>query len=92
MSGGNILVPIVAHIFYDFLTFVEVHQRATAQLQLTLKGDIPQEQLVRAAQGGLLCNDRSRKDSTDSCVVFGDDADCEYQIPAVCFKPCQRGS
>lgn len=44
MSGGNILVPIVAHMVYDLLTFLEVHQRATAQLKTTLEGNLPQKQ------------------------------------------------
>ncbi|CAM9094990.1 unnamed protein product [Scytosiphon promiscuus] len=44
MSGGNLLVPIVAHVVYDFLTFVEVHQRATAQLKTTIEGDLPQKE------------------------------------------------
>lgn len=47
MSGGNILVPIVAHVVYDFLTFVEVHQRATAQLKTTLEGNLPQKEQAR---------------------------------------------
>lgn len=47
MSGGNLLVPIIAHVVYDFLTFVEVHQRATAQLQTTINGDLPQKEQVR---------------------------------------------
>ncbi|CAM9942085.1 unnamed protein product, partial [Hapterophycus canaliculatus] len=44
MSGGNLLVPIVAHVVYDFLTFVEVHQRATAQLKITIEGNLPQKE------------------------------------------------
>lgn len=48
MSGGNILVPIVAHVVYDLLTFLEVHQRATAQLKTTLEGNLPQKAQVRA--------------------------------------------
>lgn len=47
MSGGNIIVPIVAHVVYDLLTFLEVHQRATAQLELILKGDAPGKEEVR---------------------------------------------
>lgn len=47
MSGGNLLVPIVAHVVYDFLTFVEVHQRATAQLKTTIEGALPQKEQVR---------------------------------------------
>lgn len=47
MSGGNILVPIVAHVVYDFLTFVEVHQRATAQLKTSLEGNLPQKEQAR---------------------------------------------
>ena len=43
MSGGNVLVPIVAHVIYDFLTFVEVHNRATAQLKTSLERDLPQK-------------------------------------------------
>lgn len=48
MSGGNILVPVVAHVVYDLLTFLEVHQRATAQLELTLKGNLPGQEEVRS--------------------------------------------
>ncbi|CAM9705136.1 unnamed protein product [Ectocarpus sp. 13 AM-2016] len=44
MSGGNLLVPIIAHVLYDLLTFLEVHQRATAQLETTLRGDLPQKE------------------------------------------------
>ncbi|CAM9829399.1 unnamed protein product [Pylaiella littoralis] len=47
MSGGNILVPSVAHVVYDLLTFLEVHQRATAQLKSTLEGKLPQKQQER---------------------------------------------
>ena len=46
MSGGNILVPIVAHVVYDLLTFLEVHQRATAQLEPAIKGNLPQKEQV----------------------------------------------
>lgn len=46
MSGGNILVPIVAHVVYDLLTFLEVHQRATAQLEPAVKGDLPKKEQV----------------------------------------------
>ena len=48
MSGGNIFVPIVAHIVYDLLTFLEVHNRATAQLQVTLKGRLPEDRKVQS--------------------------------------------
>ncbi|CAM9335188.1 unnamed protein product [Ascophyllum nodosum] len=48
MSGGNIFVPIVAHIVYDLLTFLEVHNRATAQLQVTLKGRLPEDRKLQA--------------------------------------------
>eukprot|EP00752_Nemacystus_decipiens_P008304 g7423.t1 len=44
ISGGNILVPIVAHVVYDLLTFLEVHQRATEQLKTTLEGSLPQKE------------------------------------------------
>ncbi|CAM9413111.1 unnamed protein product, partial [Ectocarpus fasciculatus] len=39
-----LLVPIIAHVLYDLLTFLEVHQRATAQLETTLRGDLPQKE------------------------------------------------
>lgn len=54
MSGGNILVPIVAHVVYDLLTFLEVHQRATAQLETAVKGNLPQKQLVHPRLSALL--------------------------------------
>ena len=45
------MVPIVAHVVYDVLTFLEVHQRATAQLKTALEGVLPQkEQVTRAAR------------------------------------------
>lgn len=48
MSGGNIVVPIVAHVVYDLLTFLEVHQRATAQLEPAVNGTLPpKEQVTR---------------------------------------------
>lgn len=53
MSGGNILVPVVAHVVYDVLTFLEVHQRATAQLKTTLEGNLPKKRQV--ALCGNLC-------------------------------------
>lgn len=40
------MVPIVAHVVYDLLTFLEVHQRATAQLENTMTGNLPQKQQV----------------------------------------------
>lgn len=46
MSGGNIFVPIIAHVVYDLLTFLEVHQRATAQLEISLNGDVQQKEQV----------------------------------------------
>lgn len=40
-------MPIVAHVVYDLLTFLEVHQRATAQLKTTLEGNLPQKEQVK---------------------------------------------
>lgn len=46
MSGGNLLVPIIAHVVYDLLTFLEVHQRATAQLEVNMSDLSPEKQVV----------------------------------------------
>ena len=43
------MVPIVAHVVYDLLTFLEVHQRATTQLKTTLEGNLPQKEQVTHA-------------------------------------------
>lgn len=46
-------MPIVAHVVYDLLTFLEVHQRATAQLKTALEGNLPQKDQVTLCHGYL---------------------------------------
>lgn len=72
MSGGNLLVPIVAHVVYDLLTFLEVHYRATAQLETNLTGLTPEKEavsddLLDAFHRAVCCTFCSEKDFISFC-------------------------
>lgn len=54
MSGGNLLVPIIAHVVYDLLTFLEVHQRATAQLEVNMSDLSPEKQVEKRNVGNVV--------------------------------------
>ncbi|CAM9397844.1 unnamed protein product [Discosporangium mesarthrocarpum] len=45
LSGGNLVVPTVAHVVYDLLTFLEVHYRATGSIEVNMKGPVEQDTL-----------------------------------------------
>lgn len=66
VSSGNILVPIVAHVVYDLLTFLEVHQRATEQLERSIKGDLPEERQASRPSG---CLRRARREEVNSACA-----------------------
>ncbi|CAM9468571.1 unnamed protein product [Choristocarpus tenellus] len=46
LSGGNLAVPTVAHVVYDLLTFLEVHNRATAGIEVAMTGPQIEEKEV----------------------------------------------